>query len=102
MADTFDPAHLIGHVKDAAYFEVPRVLDRDGTVDGRVLIPQPFELAHPVQFGGPFEPLDLRITKFMILEVVGAVLVAVIFIRLAVSFCCLASLSILLRITSMS
>ena len=33
MADPFDGGHLIGHVKDADYFEVPRVL---GGADGKL------------------------------------------------------------------
>jgi F-type H+-transporting ATPase subunit a len=78
-ADPFDPAHLIGHVKDAEYFEVPRVFAPDGKAE----IPQVAALAHPIQLGGPFEPLDLRLTKFMILEVVAALLIAAIFIPLA-------------------
>ncbi len=67
MAAPNDPAHLIGHVKDARYFEVPRFL----VADGRLEIPQPFE-----DFG-------IVITKFMVLEVVAAVLVALVFISLA-------------------
>lgn len=80
MADYFDPGHLFGHIKDSDYFEVPRALDADGKVE----IPQPFKLAQPlVPAKGSLEAFDLRLTKFMVLEVVAAVLIAVIFIRLA-------------------
>jgi F-type H+-transporting ATPase subunit a len=76
----FDPAHLFGHVQDADYFEVPRFL----AADGRIGIKQPFELAHPiVEQKGIIEPFDLRVTKFMVLEVAAAVLLAVIFIGVA-------------------
>lgn len=86
MADVFDPAHLIGHVKDAEYFEVPQAF----APDGKIAIPQPFAHVAPVHIKtglGPIderiEPLDLHLTKFMVLEVVAAFIVAVIFIRLA-------------------
>jgi F-type H+-transporting ATPase subunit a len=89
-ANPFDPAHLIGHVKDATYFEVPRALDfTDG--DGKLSIPQLRRADEPIAtinvgfqpINELFEPLDFKITKFMVLEVVGAVLVAIIFIWLA-------------------
>lgn len=81
MADT---EHLLGHVKDATHFEVPRVFQPDG----RLEINQPFvreESLIPVSEARDriLEPFDLRITKFMVLEVVAAVIVAVVFIRLA-------------------
>jgi F-type H+-transporting ATPase subunit a len=81
----FDPGHLIGHVKDADYFEVPRALG------GKVQVPQirhdhePIATIHtgfqPVD--DLFEPLELKITKFMVLEVVAAILISFIFIWLA-------------------
>jgi F-type H+-transporting ATPase subunit a len=79
--------HLMGHVKDAEYFEVPRLL----VADGKLKIPQPFESYTPgVQIKIGFkpiddliEPLDLRITKFMVLEVVGAIILIAIFVPLA-------------------
>jgi len=83
----FDAAHLIGHVKDADYFEVPRNL----AAGGKLKIPQPFQLEKPLfevadkqsMAGRLIEPLDFKLTKFMILEVVAAFIVAVIFIVLA-------------------
>jgi F-type H+-transporting ATPase subunit a len=76
----FDPAHLFGHVQDAEYFEVPRVIASDGKIE----IPQPIKLEHPIiEQHGVIQPFDLSITKFMVLEVIVAVLLAVIFIRLA-------------------
>lgn len=87
--DPFDPAHLIGHVKDAPYFEVPRILSPDGS--GKLYIPQLRDVHEPVAtievgfepLDQLFEPLEFQLTKFMILEVVAAVLVAVIFVWLA-------------------
>lgn len=77
--------HLIGHVKDAGYFEVPRFLSPGGT--GRIVIPQPFAISHtgsePPRPDAILEPLDLRITKFMVLEVVAAVVIIVLFSRMA-------------------
>ncbi len=85
--DPLAAEHLIGHVKDAEYFEVPRLI----AADGKLKIPQPFESLTPgVQIKTGFapvdaliEPLDMRITKFMILEVVGAILLIAIFVPLA-------------------
>ncbi|MEX0586148.1 MAG: F0F1 ATP synthase subunit A [Pirellulales bacterium] len=78
--DPFDPAHLFGHVKDATYFEVPKAIDADGKLE----IPQPIALTEPIMPAhGSLEAFDLRITKFMVLEVVAAILVAVAFIWLA-------------------
>lgn len=86
MADVFEPSHLIGHVKDATYFEVPRFIDQDGHVD----LPQPLMTHEPIAsvhtgfspLDERIEPLDLKLTKFMVLEVVVAVLLAALFIRL--------------------
>ncbi len=60
MASASDPEHIMAHVQDAYYFEVPHYL----SADGRIEIPQPF-----ADYG-------LRISKFMILELVAAVVVA--------------------------
>ena len=82
MADT---EHLLGHVKDATHFEVPRIL----VPSGRIEIPQHGYVREESLIAVDsardriLEPFDLRITKFMVLEVVVAVIVAVVFIRLA-------------------
>src|SRR5213078_2058365 len=62
MAESANP---LEHVVDADYFELPHALG------GRWDIPQPL--------GG----LGIHITKFMILELVAALLVAAVFIPLA-------------------
>ncbi len=78
-----DPGHLIGHVKDADYFEFPRFIAGE---DGKLKIHQPFyekgtALIRPDT--DLIEPLDLKLTKFMVLEVVAAVIVAFLAIGLA-------------------
>jgi F-type H+-transporting ATPase subunit a len=79
--DYFDKDHLIGHVKDAEYFEFPRMLG------GKVSIPQPFKAQEPLAtFSVGFkpiddriEPFDLKITKFMILEGIVALTMILLF-----------------------
>jgi F-type H+-transporting ATPase subunit a len=82
-SDHLDPAHLFGHVQDSTYFEIPQTLDF-GNGDGKLEIPQPIKLEKPLFEGtGVIEPLDFKLTKFMVLELVAAVLIAAIFIPLA-------------------
>lgn len=64
-----DVAHLIGHVKDADFIEVPRVL----VASGHITLPQPFEAIG----------LPLHLTKFMVLELIAAVLVTLVMVRVA-------------------
>lgn len=80
-ASALDPGHLFGHVQDAYYFEVPQFLAPQ--TEGRIIIPQPFgklDLSDPHH---PTPASGFCISKFMLLEVVAALLVAVIFIRVA-------------------
>src|SRR5262245_15468256 len=75
--DPLDAKHLIGHVKDAEYFELPRFLG------GKIQIPQFLKTKEPIATIGVgfkpiddrIEPLNLALTKFMVLEVVAAVIV---------------------------
>ncbi|MCA9102567.1 MAG: F0F1 ATP synthase subunit A [Pirellulales bacterium] len=90
-----DAAHTIGHVKDSTYFEVPNLFgaaSESGHGAGpqplRVDLPQPFQLDKPIlgvssDPNAVFEPFDLRLTKFMVVELVAGILMCVIFIRLA-------------------
>jgi F-type H+-transporting ATPase subunit a len=78
----------MGHVKDAPYFEVPRWFPFAD--NGKLYVPQPLELSEPlrIEVGFPpidtlIEPLDLRLTKFMVLEVVAGLILCVLFIGLA-------------------
>lgn len=80
--DPFDAGHLVGHVKDAPYFEVPRAIDADGHLD----IPQGFVFDTPLIRADQdlhLEAFDFMLTKFMVLEVIVAVVVAIVFIALA-------------------
>ncbi len=69
-----DTAELFGHVKDADSFHVPALLWRQ--------LPESLQGAHPGQVPLP-EVLGLQLTKFMVLELVAAVLMVVIFVWLA-------------------
>jgi F-type H+-transporting ATPase subunit a len=83
-SDHLDPAHLFGHVQDSIHFEIPHKLDFFGESDGKLEIPQPIKLQEPLFAGkGVIEPLDFKLTKFMVLELVAALLIAAIFIPLA-------------------
>lgn len=88
--------HLFEHVQDATYWHFPRFLapgdpGHGGHHPGHVDIPQPFKTDSPLwqmnsgnrtldQF---FTPLEFELTKFMIIELVVAVIVAILFIALA-------------------
>lgn len=101
MADSSDSAHYILHVKDSYYFEVPKSLWRYHTLsdvpewlrnkehlslagwkkelDGKILIPQPLGTLKSL-----YAPQSgFCISRFMLLELFAAVVVAFIFIRLA-------------------
>ena len=90
MADALDTGHLIGHVKDAKHFEVPRFLAEGGQLKLDAIqvrgpdAPPIVELKTGVPLLDELiEPLEGHITKFMVLELVAAVIVAIVFIRLA-------------------
>jgi F-type H+-transporting ATPase subunit a len=75
----FDTNHLFEHVQDAPFFEVPRFL---GGADGHWELPRYSE--KPVLTLWEKYPLFTgQITKFMVLEIVGAVLLVLIFCWLA-------------------
>src|SRR5690606_16609864 len=85
MANPLEPGHLFGHVQDSTSFEVYHNFDRfDGEMEGKIHLPQPFlgdtKLA-TVHFEG-LKP-NFVLTKFMVIEVVVALVLAVVFIRLA-------------------
>ncbi|REJ65042.1 MAG: ATP synthase F0 subunit A [Planctomycetota bacterium] len=69
-------ANPIDHVKDATYFEVPQFIQEDGKLE----IPQIFQM-----MGLPDEIYGqpLQFTKFMVLELVAAVVLIAIFVPLA-------------------
>src|SRR5262245_18049459 len=84
-----DPKELFSHVEDSTELHVPRVLTPD--TSGHVEIPQPFKGDKPlftVHTGNQLivntiQPLDLKFTKFMMIELVAAILICVFFIGLA-------------------
>lgn len=80
--DPLSTESLMEHVKDAPYFHVPQAFTSDeahGHVDLPALTEEPI-----VTFQTDlFEPFDLQVTKFMVLEVVAATIVALFFIAFA-------------------
>ncbi|MGI9456638.1 MAG: F0F1 ATP synthase subunit A [Aeoliella sp.] len=87
--DALSSESLFEHVQDSTYFHVPRGMTSDG--HGHVNIPQWFKLDTPLwemksgnsMLDSMFQPLDFQLTKFMLLELLVAVLIAVFFIGLA-------------------
>lgn len=81
----FDKNHLIGHVKDSQYFELPRILG------GKLAIPQFRKSDEPLAtfkvgfkpIDDRIEPLELKITKFMVLEAGVAVILVVLLTAVA-------------------
>lgn len=86
MADALSPSHLFEHVEDATYFHVPRDLAPPGT-HGHIELPQPLMLDEPLVGGwemiAEFRPLEFMLTKFMVIEVVVAVIIFLVFWLLA-------------------
>ncbi len=90
MSDALAPNELFGHVEDATYFHVPKVLAPEGS-HGHINLPQPLLLDEPLiemQTGNELidntiKPLDLKLTKFMVIEVVVALLIILLFCILA-------------------
>jgi F-type H+-transporting ATPase subunit a len=78
MANPFDPGHLFEHVQDSKTFEVPHAIDFQDPVDGKIKIPQPL-MGDEVEGHAD----GFAITKFMVIEVIVALLISLIFIRLA-------------------
>jgi F-type H+-transporting ATPase subunit a len=84
-----DPNELFSHVEDAPDFHVPRALAPTGS-HGHIKIPQPFLLEQPLRVNTQsalvnrmIEPLDFKITKFMVIELAVALLMCAFFIGLA-------------------
>jgi F-type H+-transporting ATPase subunit a len=102
-----DPSELFGHVQDAPDFHVPRFMSPRG--DGIIYLPQPLATLKKDSDGRPvvdhhgnevykpiwdshtgipivdqiFQPLDLKVTKFMVLELMVALVMCVAFVGLA-------------------
>lgn len=82
MSFYLDPGHLFGHVQDSTFFEVPRFISSSGHI--KVPNPTPFTKETPM-IGRPESPYKFvgQPTKFMVLELFAALLIAVVFIWLA-------------------
>jgi F-type H+-transporting ATPase subunit a len=87
-SNPLDPNELFGHVKDSTELHVPRFLAPE--THGHIEIPQPFELSKPLVvhtksalINRTIEPLDLKITKFMLIELAAALILCAFFIGLA-------------------
>ncbi len=84
------PNELFSHVEDSTEFHLPRMLTPAGT-HGHVKIPQPFKDRAPIfkvhtssqLINNTIKPLDLKITKFMVIELLVAILIFVFFVGLA-------------------
>lgn len=80
---------LFEHVQDAEYFHVPRALTADGS--GHIYLPQPFKTETPIfeahtgiaLVDDTVQPMRLALSKFMVIEVVVALIIAVFFISYA-------------------
>lgn len=89
MADPLNPSELFGHVEDSTELHLPRFMTPDG--HGHVAIPQPFKLEEPLiemhtgnsLIDNTIKPMDFTITKFMVLEVVIAIIIAALCVLLA-------------------
>lgn len=77
--DPFESNHLLAHVQDSTYFEFPTWMG------GHLNIWQPFNPSGRViaNLGSGVEPLRFQITKFMVLEIILAVLLILVFAWLA-------------------
>lgn len=89
-SDPLEPKNIFGHVEDTDYFHVPRNLAAEED-HGHVYIPQPFDTTEPIYrvntgiklLDDSIEPFDLKVTKFMVIELIVAVLLCIFFVGLA-------------------
>ena len=87
--DPLSAETLMHHVKDSEYFLLPRWFSPQ--TEGKLYIPQfrdSQDAVLEIKTGFPpvdnlIEPLNLRLTRFMVLEVVGALILMAVFIPLA-------------------
>ena len=90
MSDALAPNEIFSHVEDSTYFHVPRALVPEES-HGHINIPQPLQLDTPLVevntgvelIDNTIQPLDFKITKFMVIEVIVALLIIVFFGALA-------------------
>lgn len=90
MANPLDPKELFSHVEDSTSFHLPKAISPEGS-HGHVELPQPFKLDKPLiemntgneLIDKTIQPLDLKLTKFMVLEVLIAAIIVILFVFLA-------------------
>jgi F-type H+-transporting ATPase subunit a len=83
-----DPTALFSHVEDADYLHLPRKLSPHG--DGHVALPQPLLQDPPILaahtgnalIDRTIQPLDLKFTKFMAIELAAAIILGLLFVGL--------------------
>jgi F-type H+-transporting ATPase subunit a len=88
--DPLAPSSLFSHVEDATYFHVPRFMT-PAESHGHIDIPQPFQLDTPLiaahtgndLIDRTIQPLDFKVTKFMIIELAVAIIICLVFVGLA-------------------
>jgi F-type H+-transporting ATPase subunit a len=68
-----DPREVFKHVEDSTEIHVPHFLAPEGS-HGHISIPQPFEGKLPFEF---------KLTKFMVIELIVAIIIFVLFVMLA-------------------
>jgi F-type H+-transporting ATPase subunit a len=84
-----DPNVLFGHVEDSDEIHVPRIMTSE-SAHGHIKIPQPFKREEPIfqaqtksaLVNRIIQPLDLKITKFMVIEALVAILILIFFVLL--------------------
>ena len=90
MADPLAPNEIFSHVEDSTYFHIPAKLLPE-EAHGHINIPQFYDPNNPLikvntgneLIDNTIKPLDFQITKFMVIEVIVAVLIIVFFVSLA-------------------
>lgn len=86
--NALDPSELFSHVEDSTSLHLPKFMAPAS--HGHVEIPQPFELEKPLftahtgntLIDSTIKPLDFKLTKYMMIELAAAILIAVFFIGL--------------------
>ena len=90
MANPLDPKEIFKHVEDSTSFHLPRSIAPEGS-HGHIELPQPFLLDKPlieVHTGNQLidktiQPLEFKLTRFMVLEVLIAAIIVLLFVFLA-------------------
>ena len=90
MADPLSPNELFSHVEDSTGLHLPRMFTPADS-HGHIELPQPFLLEKPLLemhtgnalIDNTIKPLDFKLTKFMVLEAVVALVICVLFLALA-------------------